>query len=86
MVVFLYILLCRDGSFYTGIASNLKRRISEHNNHIMSPLQNSKIPTKLVYFERFDNRITAAQREKEIKGWRREKKIYLIKSLHRTVR
>jgi putative endonuclease len=82
--VFVYILLCADKSFYTGITWNLGVRIFQHNNHIKSALQNSKIPVILVYWERFDNRIKAAEREKEIKGWRREKKISLINSLHRT--
>ena len=78
---FLYIVECKDKSFYTGITWNLEKRVKEHNSRIKSPLQKSKIPVKLVYWERFFNRQLAAKREKIIKGWRREKKLRLIDSL-----
>lgn len=78
---FVYILECKDKSFYTGITWNLKKRISEHNQRVDSSLQLSKIPVKLVYWERHVDRYSAAKREKEVKGWRREKKINLISSL-----
>ena len=81
MTCYLYILLCNDKSYYTGITWNLKKRIRQHNQHVKTPLQNSKIPVKLVYWERFVDKISAERREKEIKGWRREKKEVLINSL-----
>lgn len=81
MRIFVYILECADKSYYTGITWNLRKRIREHNNHIKSPLQKSKIPVKLVYWEECADRQTAARREREIKGWRREKKEDLIESL-----
>ena len=79
-MIFVYILECADKSFYTGITSDLKRRVINHNLRVKTPLQKSKIPVKLVYWEMFDTRIEAAKREREIKGWRREKKINLINS------
>lgn len=81
-MIYLYIIECKDKSFYTGITSNLERRIDEHNLRIKSCLQKSKVPVKLVYFESYETRIAAAKREKEIKGWNRSKKIKLINSLH----
>jgi len=85
MNCFVYILECKDKSFYTGITWNFKRRVKQHNLRIKSCLQKSKVPVKLVYREKFNSRIEAAKREKEIKGWSRKKKIELIKSgLHRT--
>jgi len=78
MKCFVYIIKCKDGSFYTGITSNIERRIFEHNNRIKSCLQKSKVPVELVYFELFADRIGAAKREKEIKGWSRKKKQGLI--------
>jgi len=78
LCIYLYILRCKDGSYYTGITWNIKKRIFEHNNKIKSPLQKSKIPAKLVYLEECSDRYQAAKREKEIKGWRREKKEKLI--------
>ena len=75
---FVYIVKCRDGTFYTGITSNIERRILEHNSRIKSCLQKSKVPVELVYLESFPNRIGVAKREKEIKGWSRKKKLSLI--------
>jgi len=82
MSCFVYIIKCMDDSYYTGITSSLSRRIKEHNLRIKSCLQISKIPVKLVYWEKYNTRIEAAMREKEIKGWSRIKKEKLISSLH----
>lgn len=79
---FLYILRCKDQSFYTGITWNIKQRIQEHNKRIKTSLQLSKVPVKLVYWERFVDRYQTAKREKEIKGWTRVKKQKLVDSLH----
>ena len=81
---FLYIVRCNDNSFYTGITWNLQRRIGEHNSRIKTSLQKSKIPVKLVYWEKYSDRLKAAHREKEIKGWSRMKKDKLVNSLRRT--
>jgi putative endonuclease len=77
-----YILRCKDNSYYTGITSNLERRLREHNAGVRSSIQNSKRPARLIYWEKHDSRRLAAKREREIKGWRREKKEKLINSLH----
>lgn len=78
---FVYILECSDKSFYTGITWNLKKRLSEHNRGL-SLSTKSRLPIKLVFWQRFENKNEAARREKEIKGWRREKKENLINSLY----
>ena len=75
---YVYIIRCKDDSFYTGLTCNVEKRIIEHNSRIRSCLQKSKVPVKLVYIELFNDRISAAKREKEIKGWRRKKKQELI--------
>ena len=77
---FVYILRCNDDSYYTGITWNLQKRIKEHNNRVKSPLQISKVPVKLVYWEKLIDIHHAARREKEIKGWSRVKKEKLINS------
>ena len=82
MAHFVYIVRCANGVYYTGITWNLKKRILEHNNSIKTPLQKTRLPVKLAYWEKFDTRIGAAKREKEIKGWSRKKKEVLINSLH----
>lgn len=78
MTCFVYILLCANKSYYTGITWNLKKRVKQHNLHIKSCLQKSKLPVKLVYWEKYNSRNLAALREKEIKGWSRKKKENLI--------
>ena len=78
MNCYVYIVQCADGSYYTGITSDIYRRLYQHNNRIKSCLQKSKIPVKLAYIEKFYTRIEAARKEKEIKGWSRLKKFKLI--------
>ncbi|MBI2337613.1 GIY-YIG nuclease family protein [Candidatus Daviesbacteria bacterium] len=83
MAHFVYIVECNGGSYYTGITWNLKKRIGEHNSSgVKTPIQKSRLPVKLVYWESFETKIEAAKKEKEIKGWRRSKKELLISSLH----
>ena len=82
MLYFVYILECSDLSLYTGITWNLDKRIKEHFKGA-SKYTRSKLPVKLVYFEKCNDKIDAAKREREIKGWSREKKLNLI-SLRRT--
>jgi putative endonuclease len=82
MKYFVYIVRCVDNYLYTGITWNLQKRIKEHNTGIRTILRNSQMPAKLVYWEKFDTKISAAKRVKEIEGWRRSKKEDLISSLH----
>ncbi len=80
---FLYILTNqRNTVFYTGITSNLPRRISEHKIKLENKFTKKYNINKLVYFESFLSKQQAAKREKIIKGWKREKKIKLIKLLN----
>jgi putative endonuclease len=76
---FLYIVECKDGTLYTGITTNLSRRVDQHNNKKGAKSLKGKIPVKLVYNETFNNQIDAAKREREIKSWRRKYKLELIK-------
>jgi len=76
---FIYIVQCQDNSLYTGITTDLKRRINEHNNTKKgSKYVKRRLPVKLMYFEKSVDRVNASKREREIKGWRKEKKIELI--------
>ena len=77
---FVYVLECVDKSFYVGCTNNLKKRSGQHNNSKYGAYYTKlRRPVKLIYQESFDTLITARRREKEIKGWRREKKLDLIK-------
>jgi putative endonuclease len=62
MAHYLYIIKCKDGSFYTGITWNLNKRLEEHNSNIRTCLQKSKLPVEIVYHEEFNNKFEAARR------------------------
>jgi putative endonuclease len=74
-----YILQCRDKSLYTGITTDLARRLAEHTSGVASRYTSSKGAKKVVYTETHPNRSAALKREAEIKSWRRIKKLGLIK-------
>jgi len=77
-----YILLCNQKTFYVGITNNVKKRLSNHRNK-KSFFTKKFSDIKLVYSEEFKNKLDAAKREKQFKGWSRKKKIVLInKSLY----
>jgi len=79
MVLFVYIVECSDSSFYTGVTNDLDRRIAEHNEGFNSKAYTfSRRPVKLVYFEDHSDPYYAIAREKQIKGWSRNKKIAMI--------
>lgn len=71
----LYILLCSDNSFYTGITNNLDNRLKEHSFGKGSKYVRSRLPFKLIYTEELPDKSSALKRELEIKSWRREEKI-----------
>ncbi len=80
MVYFVYLLECTDGSIYTGITTDLERRFDEHKNKSGSHYTASHGARKIVHAETYPNRSEASKREAEIKSWRRERKIELIRS------
>ena len=73
-----YILASRSRNLYTGVTDNLERRMIEHRQGLVPGFTVRYRIFRLVHFERFGNIRDAIAREKEIKGWRREKKIWLI--------
>lgn len=77
----LYILQCSDESFYIGVTNHIDRRMYEHNHGLDSECYTFKRrPLALVYQE-FHNYIwDALNREKQLKGWSRKKKVALINS------
>ncbi|MEN8303247.1 MAG: GIY-YIG nuclease family protein [Campylobacterota bacterium] len=79
MSYYVYILECSDKTLYTGIATDVERRLDEHNNSDKGA-KYTKIrrPLKLVYSEKSENRSSASKREYEIKKLSREKKLELI--------
>lgn len=75
---YVYILKCRDHSFYTGWTNNLKKRIEKHNLGLGAKYTRSRRPVELVYFETFENKTDALKREYQIKQLTRKQKEKLI--------
>ncbi len=71
----------RSAVLYTGITGDLVRRVWQHQNKFTPGFTSRYNLTRLVYYERFFYPEAAINREKEIKGWRRSKKIQLIESM-----
>ena len=67
---------------YVGFTNDIIRRIIEHKNDLGCKFTRKYKLKYLVYFEQCENVYSAMEREKEIKKWRREKKINLIKSIN----
>lgn len=79
---YVYIMTNKSRTLYTGVTNNLMRRVYEHKNKLI-PGFTSKYNIKiLVYYESTSSVHTALEREKQIKGWLRAKKIALIESLN----
>lgn len=79
---FVYIVECRDGTFYTGITIDVDRRIKEHNTTSKCRYTRFRKPLVLRYKEICENYSTARKREYQIKDFSKEKKLELIKSRH----
>jgi predicted GIY-YIG superfamily endonuclease len=76
----LYILRCVDGSYYVGTTrSNLEQRVAEHEAGTFIGYTSLRRPVTLVFSELFDRIEDAVTAERQIKGWRREKKEALIR-------
>jgi putative endonuclease len=76
-----YILKCADKTFYTGITTDVTRRVREHNGFILgAKYTRGRRPVKLVYTSRKKNKPLAAKEEWRIKKMARLEKIKLIKN------
>jgi putative endonuclease len=73
-----YILRCQDGSYYVGVARNVTDRFKRHNAGQGCAYTKRRRPVELVYVEQHDDYASAGRREAQLKGWRREKKEWLI--------
>lgn len=80
--MFVYISASKTGTLYVGVTNGLLRRMREHK-ELVNPGFTSKYHcNKLVYFEIHDTPSEAIAREKQIKNWRRDKKIFLIRRMN----
>ena len=74
----MYILLCANGSYYTGSTIDLERRLQQHQNGEGANHTKKHLPVALVYYEEYPRIDTAFYREKQVQGWSRKKKEALI--------
>jgi predicted GIY-YIG superfamily endonuclease len=70
---------CRGGYLYVGHTDDLDRRIAEHEMGALPGFTRDRLPVHLVWAEEFPTRYEAKEAERRIKGWRREKKLALIR-------
>src|SRR5215469_776295 len=75
-----YIVSSVSGTLYAGVTNDIDRRVKEHKKGLIEGFSKKHRCTRLVYYERFDDVHKALSREKQLKRWRREKKIALIES------
>ena len=79
-ILYVYIMASKSGTLYVGVTSNIKKRVWQHKNHLVPGFTDKYKIDKLLYFERIGDSLSAINREKQIKTWRREKKVKLIDS------
>ncbi len=79
---YVYIMASKTGTLYVGMTNDLKKRIYEHKKHLIPGFTDKYGIDRLVYFETMGDALSAIKREKQLKSWRREKKIKLIDSLN----
>jgi len=80
MGIFVYIVRCRDGHYYTGSTrGNPERRVAEHNAGTHGGYTKSRRPVELVFSQDFQRIADAISAERQIKGWSRAKKEALIR-------
>ncbi len=73
-----YILKCKDGSYYVGHTDNIEKRMAEHNHGGYSQYTSTRLPVELVFLQHCATRDEAFVAERQVKGWSRKKKEALI--------
>lgn len=76
---YVYILECSDKTLYTGWTVDINNRLKLHNEGKASKYTRARLPVKLVYLEKYNDKIKAQKREWQIKQLTRKKKLQLIK-------
>jgi putative endonuclease len=79
---FVYIMTNQKGTLYTGVTSDLERRIEEHKAGRIPGFTKKYKINRLVYFEETNDIRQALEREKQIKGWKRDRKKNLIEAVN----
>jgi putative endonuclease len=76
---FVYIVQCKDGTFYTGYTQNLEERVSLHNSGKGAKYLRGRLPVKLVYTKQYRYYKSALNEERRIKTLKREQKSELVR-------
>ena len=79
---FIYIMSSQRKALYIGMTNNLESRVGDHKEGLMPGHSKKYKCKKLVYYENYDSINNCIAREKQLKKWRREKKINLIKKMN----
>ncbi len=79
---YVYIMISLSRTLYTGVTSNLEQRVFQHKHHLVPGFTSTYHITRLVYFDVTTDVRSAIEREKQIKGWSRAKKLALISSVN----
>ena len=82
MPYYVYIMTNRSRMLYTGVTNNLERRVYEHKHKLLPGFTERYNITLLVYFEETSDVCAAITREKQIKGWLRDKKLALVEAVN----
>ncbi len=81
MSAYVYILASqKNGTLYVGVTADLVKRVYEHKTKLADGFTKRYGVSRLVYYEIFDQMITAIEREKQLKRWHRDWKIHLVES------
>lgn len=80
---YVYLIECEDKTIYTGITTDIQRRFKEHNSGKGGAYTRSKKVKNILHAEQFETRSQAQKREAEIKCWRREKRLALLKEFEK---
>ncbi|MDD8049605.1 MAG: GIY-YIG nuclease family protein [Thomasclavelia sp.] len=75
---YVYIVLCKDNTLYTGYTNNLDKRINAHNNGTGAKYTKYRRPVELVYYETYNSKSAALKREYQIKQLSKKEKLELI--------
>jgi putative endonuclease len=80
---YVYIVTNKDNHvLYIGVTGNLEGRIHDHRERLIEGFTKQYQATKLIYLEDYPDPVSAIAREKQLKGWRRSKKIALIETMN----
>ena len=82
MIYYFYIMSSKTGVLYIGVTNNLARRVYEHKNELVEGFTKKYQCKRLIYFENSSEILPILNREKQIKKWRREKKMNLIRTMN----